>query len=791
MIKVIIRILRKYAVVLLGFICTAQAVTAATISGFVKDGETTDPLAYANVVLKGTQQGATTDQRGYYVIHNVSPGTYTVTVSYIGYASEDTTVQANAGSQLRVDFNLIPQNIQGEEVVVTANRLRFEKVVETSRINLTTRELEIVPAFVEADIFRSIQMLPGVVSQNDFSAALVVRGGSPDENLILLDGIEVYNPYHFGGIFSAFNTDAIRDADFQAGGFPVRYGGRLSSVLEISTKEGNPRGGMLGENWPLKKYWDITGMSFDVSLLSSKAFVEGPIYNGSYIFSARRTYFDKVAEFFHSMNDTIPTIPYYFYDLQWKAHSQITQSHRLDVQGYHGADNLTLDFSTPGSESQSIDFNWVWGNTTNSAILKSIIRPNLVAETMIAQSVYDFDVDFSQTSRDSTGNKVTTRFLIRNALYDLTFGEKIDWKINESHRMQLGLEHKQFQFEFSFNNDGVTYLDEDRTPQLTSLYAQDTWQLNVLLNLQFGVRTSFYSLSDRPWFDLRGGFKYRIRENTALKGSVGSYSQFLFTSNQDDAILRIVDFWLPVPEYQDPQRAIHYVLGVEQWIGDGHKLSLEGYYKPYLNVLDTNPIQSVYNETDDYIAGTGLAYGLETIFKRSVGDLTGWVSYTYSHIKKRIDLDGDETIEKSSGEVYSPKYDKEHNFNLVLNYRLNKKNAVGLSWNWSSGQPYTPVIGKMYGGSNTNGWYRPYLAQTSLSGDKHSAQYPAYVRGDINYTRQLDWFGWDGQFKFQILNFTNHFNVLLYQWNHAELPSQVTATSMFPIIPTFGVSFNI
>ncbi|MCF7803786.1 MAG: TonB-dependent receptor [Candidatus Marinimicrobia bacterium] len=766
-------------------------IDAATLSGFVKDAETTDPLTYANVVLRGTERGATTDQRGYFIIHQVPAGEYTLSVSYIGYAAEDTTIQVQDGQNIRVDFSLMPQNIQGEEVVVTANRRRFEQMVETSTINLTPRELEIVPAFVEADIFRSIQMLPGVVSQNDFSAALVVRGGSPDENLILLDGIEVYNPYHFGGIFSAFNTDAIRDADFKAGGFPVRYGGRLSSVLEISTKEGNPRGGMLGKNWPLKQYWDITGMSFDVSLLSSKAFIEGPIYKGGYTFSARRTYFDKVADMFHSLNDTIPTLPYYFYDLQWRAHSQITPSHRIDVQGYHGADNLTLEFGTEGVQSQELDFNWIWGNTTNSIGLKSILRPDLVAETMIARSVYDFDVDFSQTTTDSAGNEVRNRFIIRNALYDLTFSEKIDWKLSEQHRLQLGLEYKRFAFEFSFTNNDVTYLDEDREPRLFSLYAQDSWKVNVLLNLQFGVRTSFYSLSDRPWTDLRGGFKYRVQENTALKGSIGSYSQFLFTSNDDDAVLRIVDFWLPVPEYLDPQRAIHYVLGIEQWIGEGHQLSLEGYYKPYLNALDANPIQSVYDETDDYIAGTGTAYGIETIFKRSVGDLSGWIAYTWSSIEKRIDLDGDGTVEPEHGEVYHPKYDKRHNFNLVVNYRLNERNAFGLSWNWSSGQPYTPVVGKMYGGNETAGWFRPYLYQTNISGNRNSANFPAYVRGDISYTRQLDWFGWDGEFKFQILNFTNQFNVLLYQWDHSSSPSTVVANSMFPIIPTFGFSFRI
>jgi hypothetical protein len=763
----------------------------ATVSGIVTDAETADPLSYANVILRDTQQGATTDERGYYVIQNVAPGEYTLAVSYIGYAQKDTTISVLPEENVRMDFQLQPQSIGGEEVVVTANRLQFEKEVETSKLNLSTRELEIAPAFVEADLFRTIQTLPGVISQNDFSAALVVRGGSPDENLILLDGIEVYNPYHFGGIFSAFNTDAIRDADFQSGGFPVRYGGRLSSVLEINTKEGDPSGGFFGDWWPWPDYFDISGLSMDISLLSSKAFIEGPLYEGGYFFSARRTYFDAIANLASSISDTIPNLPYYFYDLQWRAHSQVSQKHRIDFQGYIGADNLTLNFGDLEESTSAVDFNWIWGNRTQSLILKSFIRPDMVLESMVANSNYAFDVDFTQTTRDSLGNETENQFIISNDLNDLTFEEKLDWKISDSHRLQMGIDFKIFDFSFSLQSDESQILDEDDSPTLTSMYFQDTWQLNVLWNFQMGVRSYWYSNSDRPWFDFRGGFKYRPLEDTAIKGSVGTYSQFLFTSNQDDAILRIVDFWNAVPDYLDPQRAMHYILGVEQWIGDGHTLSLEGYYKPYMNLLDINPLQQSNMEGDDFISGTGLAYGAEAVLKRTTGKLSGWLSYSYLEMEKRIDLDGDGTIEKESGEVYPPAYHKRHILNLVLNYRFNEKNAVGLSWNWSAGQPYTPVIGKLFGSEDSEGWFQPYLNTGNIAGDRNSARFPSYLRGDISYTRQINWFGVDGQFKLQIINFTNHFNVLLYNWDHSVSPSEVTATSMFPLIPTFGVSFDI
>lgn len=783
--------LRIFALLLFLLSACASAYANSSIHGFVRDAKTTDPLLFCNVILQGTDLGASTDKRGYYVIQNVSPGEYTLLASYIGYQSVKQDVIAKEDQNLRVDLLLPPKNIELNKVVVTAERLRFEKAVETSRINLSARELESVPAFVEADVFRAIQQLPGVVAQNDFSAALVVRGGSPDENLILLDGIEVYNPYHFGGVFSAFNTDAIRDADFLSGGFPVRYGGRLSSVLEITTKEGNPAGGFFGKNWPLKKYWDITNIDLNVSLLSSKALVEGPILNGAYTFSVRRTYLDHVAALAHNLNDTIPKLPYYFYDLQGRAHVQLSDRHRLDIAGYSGADNLTLSIGTNGLRSQDIDLNWVWRNRTRSATLKSIIRPEIIAETMLATSKYDFDVTLKQTQTDSLGNSVTSTFDITNLLQDITLAEKVDWKLNQKHRLQTGLEYKQFQFRFTFDNDDIRFFDEKRHPRLLSLYLQDTWSINALWNLQFGVRSTYYSLSDKIWTDLRGGIKYRVQENTALKLSIGSFTQFLFTSNNDDEVLRIVDFWLPVPDYLDPERTIHYVLGIEQWIGNNNYLSLEGYYKPYLNILDTNPFQSVYNKSDDYIAGKGAAWGIETIFKRTAGRLTGWLAYTYSGIEKRIDLDGNGKIEVYKGEVYPPKYDKRHNFNLVVNYQLSQKNIIGMSWQASSGQPYTPVIGKMFGGDGTSGWFRPYLHQTDISGRKNSARMPYYLRGDLTFAHTLRWFGWDGLFTFQILNITNHFNVLLYQWDHSVSPSEVTATSMFPLTPTFGISFKI
>lgn len=772
-----------------------QAQPTGTISGFITDAATSEPLPYVNVMLKGTMRGTTTDKRGYYSILQVPAGNYIVMVTYIGYANQEEPVAVTQALDARVDLSLKPADVAMQEVVVTGDRARFEKSVEVSRVNLSSRELEIAPAFVEADVFRSIQMLPGVVAQNDFSAALVVRGGSPDENLILLDGVEVYNPYHFGGVFSAFNTDAVANAEFQAGGFPVRYGGRLSSVLEIQSKEGNPVGGKLGKWWPYHDYFDISGGNVNVSLLSSKLFLEGPVKNGGWVFSGRRTYFDQIANLLHSMKDTIPTLPYYFYDFQGKIHTQLNPKNRLDVNGYRGSDDLTLKFSFGGGErsKQETALNWVWGNETNSAVLKSVLAPRLFAETSITRSVYHFTVRLTQAVTDTNGNRTESAFDIKNRLDDWTFSERLDWKATEVHRIQGGVEYKHVDFRFIFDQDGTRFLDNAAAPDLFSVYAQDTWSVGPLLNLQLGLRTTKYSESKQLWTDIRGGFKYRFLENTAFKFSAGTFTQFLFTTNNDDAVLRIVDFWLPAPDYLDPQRAWHFIAGIEHWIGNANQISMEVYYKPYLNILDSNPIQRIYDPNDDYIAGVGRAYGFETIWKRGAGKINGWLSYTYSKVEKEIDLDSNGKVEADKGEIYAPKYDKPHNFKAVLNYDLNEKNRFGISWTISSGQPYTPVVGKMFDGNGSNNnpsWYSAYIGQSSIYGNRNSAVFPYYNRGDVSWSRKIGWFGLDGEFQFQVLNVLNHFNVLLYQWDYSILPPLVTATSMFPVMPTVGVTFK-
>ena len=302
----------------------------SSISGFVREVETGEPISYANVFIPGTSMGTATNSDGYFVFINLSQGEYEVNVSMIGFGLYKETVNVGADESIRLNIRMKEEVIQASEIIVSGVRQKFKKSVESSTVILDIRDIQNAPAFVEPDVFRTLQMLPGVQTTSDWSSALYVRGSTPDQNLLMLDGITVYNPYHLGGIFSTFNADAIKEADFRAGGFPARYGGRMGAILNIINREGNTE--------------KVSG-SGNISLISSKALLEGPLLKwrnikGSWMVSGRRTYFDKIIEQFSSEE-----FPYYFYDYQVKINTDIGDNNRLTYSRFYGRDILKFEFS--------------------------------------------------------------------------------------------------------------------------------------------------------------------------------------------------------------------------------------------------------------------------------------------------------------------------------------------------------------------------------------------------------------------------------------------------------------
>lgn len=761
------------------------------INGYLRDKSTGEPLIYANVMLKGTNFGTASDVHGYFVINGIPRGEYQLIVSMMGYEEIEKTITIFGQEDLRFDFDVSPKAVKGEEVIVTADRMRFKEKVEISRTNISFKEIMSTPSFIEADVFRTIQQLPSVTSQNDFSSALIVRGGSPDENLIMVDDAEIYNPYHLGGLFSTFNADAISDAEFLAGGYPAQYSGRLSSVLNITSRSGNSKQGKFFKDSKIGEYWDLSRIKGEVSLLSSKALAEGPFYKGAWILSGRRTYFDKIGEMFNSSRGEDTDWKYYFWDNQFKVFSDITKKNRLTFSTFNGRDILKFDLDDEDWD-QKINFNWEWGNNSSSLKWRYVPSSKLYSELILTRSSFDFDVNLELIEIDSSGNKDKTNFNVINEIKDISVTEKITWFATPKHTLTFGGTVKKLSMKFNFELDNINYFDIKQRPNVISAFFQDKWKINNLLTVQMGVRTSKYELHDNIYLDPRFGFKYMLTEDLSLKGSWGMFNQFLFTTNDDDEVLKIVDFWQPVPKYLDAMSNQHFILGMEKWFEQGFTGSIEGYYKPYSNVLTNNPDNDPAIEDDEFIEGEATVWGIELLLKKTTGKFTGWIGYSYSDIEKRFDYNGDGKVTETQNEmseIFTPKYSKPHSLNIVTNYQLNQKNQFSLSWTMSSGQPYTPVVGKIYdgGGSPDN----PYGEIINISGQKNSSRYPMYMRGDIGWTRDISPFGIKGKFKFQIMNFTNHFNVLMYTWDHDESPSKVKAMSMFPIIPSFGWEFEL
>jgi len=785
-----------------------------SISGFIKDSNDGEPIPFTTATISYLDsdkilKGTTADIDGYYILTNVDPGEYNLNISIIGYQIYNQLIIIGSENK-RINVNLTAEAINFNEVSISSERTRFEENVEVSRINISSEEIKMIPAFVESDIFRTLQYFPSVTSANDFNAALIVRGGSPDENLILLDGTQIYNPYHVGGIFSTFNADLISDTEFLAGGFPAQYGNRLSSVLSITSKEGNSKKGRLPDSWKIKKYWDYNDLKADVSLLSSKISAQGPIYKGSWIFTGRRTYFDTFVTAFNRIQDNENPFIYYFWDTHFKVQTTPFKYNKFIYSQFNGSDDLKVDIIS--DDFPAVKFDWNWINNTKSLAWNYFPNSNFTIQTMLSKTEYNFDVgfeiDFSSIQddvdeyceqNDSIPNDTTfiadLNYILDNNVKDISLNQDIKYFVNDKLDLEFGWESKYLKMTYSEEfADQQTY-NNDENPNINSGYLKALYKPNPIVSFDIGMRISKSSYYNDIIFDPRIGIKYMANSDLALKFMWGRFSQFMFTINQDEELLRLVDFWQAIGKDQTPQANQHFVLGLEYWISDGNIFTMEMYYKPYSTLYDLSVVYTdITDESSFFTSGEGQNSGIELLYQFNKNKINGWVGYSYSFVNREIDLNKDGMIQENS-ENYPSNYSKPHSMNFVLNYKLSeKKNTfLGFTGVLSSGAPYTPVIGKSFytSAEQYGSLEQPYAYLSNIYGSKNSARYPMYFRADVSLTRDGRILKKPVQWKFQIVNITNNFNVLFYNWNHYSSPSKVSAVSMFPLILTLGVNFEL
>ena len=801
------------------FILAINAQQTSTISGFVRDNATGEPLSYVNVfvVIGDSYKGSATNQDGYYVISNLFPGKYNVNASIIGYKMTTNKVTLASDEKLRLDFRLNVSALEGQEVNVSAERIKFQQSIESSQISLDLREINTVPGFIEADVFRTLQMLPGVQSGGDFSSALYVRGSTPDQNLIMLDGITIYNPYHLGGIFSTFNTDAIKEADFHAGGFPARYGGRMGAILNVINREGNTE--------------KITG-SGNISLVTGKALIEGPLpkwkgIKGSWLLSGRRTYFDQ---FINLVTGTKGQFPYFFYDYQFKTNLDINQNHRLTYTRFYGDDILRFSSSDQssnnigGTSKNTYGVDWPWGNHTNGLTWRWIVSPSVVAKTFLSSSRYRYDFDFyfdtkeTYIDNDSTfQNNLAFDVVYKDIIKDRTLETEIIWKANDIHTVTSGFQIKNINFEL-VNKFIITTLDttftekpldmRNKTRELAA-YIQDKWSVTNNLKLQGGLRLAHYNLHDTLYVEPRIGMKYNFSSDMSFKINWGRYHQFLITANDPDENFRLIDLWLGVPEDKPASVSDHTILGFEYFSPDDILFRVETYYKDFDNLLSLKQ-EDVYTENEDDVQTTTMnefwdtdayAYGLELLAKKTSGKIKGWIGYTYAKTFNYTPPNG----------WYAPNHDRTHTLNIVSTIELPKWVSDNLemsaSLTASSGNPYTPIKGRSYDWNQELNGARDEdqainlewkLSNKYLVDEKNSDRYPPYFRFDLGLTRKnRRLFKWKYDSYFQIINITNHKNALSYTYRTNTDQSvgnrgvvERAAINTFPFMIFTGVQFE-
>jgi len=739
-----------------------------SVSGFVTDASNGEKLAYANVYLENTEYGGATNEKGYYIIQNIPSGDYRIMYSYIGYSLKTLHIQIQPDQNTTMNIELSPEVIEMEEINVSAERLRFEKEVEVSHVTFTPREIKSVPGLFEKDLIKTLQLMPGIVAMHDLSNKLYVRGGSPDENLVLLDGITVYNPStHLFGLFSTFDPDAIGDAELYAGGFPAKFGDRLSSVLDVATKEGNSK--------------KLAG-NVSIGLVTSKLMFEGPIPKGSFLITGRRTYFDALVWAYAKITSDTISLPYYFYDGMAKINFNPTFNDRFTFAGLGGLDIITFETQTDTASKEKIDLEW--GNRGTSLRWRRVFNPRFYGE--IIGSWSNFLTHFRyQDYEDPTSN-----LHFYEEIIDYTMKSDFNYFSSETHTTDFGFDAKHLRIEYNLDVTEQRLVEQREHTNLYTVYLQDKWSvIPHILSLQAGLRVIYSTLGERKSVDPRLGLKYHITPNMAFNCSVGKYSQYLITINSQESYFSIFDFWRIIDTLHATPTSYHVIAGIERWLDDNTRFTVEPYYKHYYNLLLPSDNAMMFSAPSESLkAGEGYSTGIDVFFKKSFKDVFGWVSYSLCFTKRKI-----------GNQYYSPRYDRRHNLNIVLGYTLPasipviNKSVLNIRWYLATGLPYAEDLARYryrHFYSRNDYWYTDY-EWFVLNGPRDARRLPISHRLDMHLEKDFVLFGLNGSWYIDVINVYDKENILFHTWDYDEDPPEKTEYTLLPIpVPSIGVSFK-
>jgi hypothetical protein len=759
--------MRLLMVVFLFHVTITASGQKLTISGYLKDSVTNEFLIGATVQLANTSVGVSSNDYGFYSLQ-ADKGKITLQVNYIGY--EQKVIALNLTTNTTLDILLSEKGQTLSEVVVSSTKAN-QRIVSTemSTEKLTAKDIKQIPMVLgEADVIKSIQLLPGVSAPNEGSGGFNVRGGSADQNLILLDEAIVYNPSHLFGFFSVFNADALKDATIYKGGIPSKYGGRLSSVLDIRMREGS------------NKKFSATG---GIGLLSSRVTLETPLgkvhengANGSMLISGRRSYADIFLPLFP--DTTINRNKLYFYDLNFRSNYRLSTKDRVFLSGYFGRDRIDV----PNGFGNS------WGNITGTLRWNHLFSSKLFMNVSAIYSNYDYEIKFYP------GNS----FKWQSSLSNLNFKADFDYYANEKHNIKFGLGS----IYYTFNPGNVTPFGSKSSVVATNnplkyalenyTYLQDDYKITSNLSIMYGLRISNFAQlanepipvynSDQPvvfnptinnyqngtvksynkyqkntflnnsyGVEPRINVNYQLSESASLKAGYNRMFQYIHLLSTATSPTPL-DIYTPSSSFIKPQISDQIATGYFKNIKDNkYEISVEGYYKWMQNQFDfidgASPLLNNSPETI-LLNGSARSYGLEFMVKKGEGRFTGWISYTLSKAERKTPgINGGRGI--NNGDYYATNYDKPHNLAVTANYKLSEKWSFSANFIFQSGRPITYPESKY----TFNGLSIPEYSE------RNAHRLPAYNRLDVSATlKGKETKKWKSQWVFGIYNIYNRQN---------------------------------
>ena len=699
------------------------------VRGFIYEGETGEPAMYCNAILEGTTYGASSDVNGYFIITKIDPGNYVLKVTYLGFDTIKEQIKIAADDIINMNFFLNKSSIKLETITVSAERAEARTETRTSVVKITPKDIKKIPSVGgQADFAQYLQVVPGVVFTGDQGGQFYIRGGSPIQNKVMLDGMTLYNPFHSIGLFSVFETDIIRSADVYTGGFNAEYGGRLSSVMDITTKDGNKMrfSGVLG------------GSTF-----GARAVLEGPIVkqkapdkgSASFVLSFKNSFLAESSKTFYSYIDE-EGLPFNFADFYGKVSLNAGNGSKVSFFGFNFNDNVK-------NYKAISDFGWKsTGGGANFVIIPG--RSPVLIDGVIAYSQYNSNIN------SSTLNKRSSFIGGFNAGFNFTYFLGKD-------ELKFGFELEGYRTEYKFFNFINTEIEQIENTTQLGLFAKYKAVFGKFI-VEPGLRIQIYASLSEISPEPRFAIKYNATDRFRLKFAGGIYTQNLIAASSDRDVVNLFYGFLSGPENLPEnfagnsvnskiQKANHLIFGTEFDVSNSITMNIEGYYKYFPQLTNINrfkiyteenaPIGASDVETKDFILEQGEAYGVDVVFKYDYKKAYLWLVYSLGFVTREYEAVVGDMIQ------YTPHFDRRHNVNVVFSYVTGPKREweFGARWNLGSGFPFTQIQGfyeylTFPGGVNTN-----FITENGqlgiIYGELFNGRLPVYHRLDVNVKRNI------------------------------------------------------